>query len=106
MGRPRKNRDPTEESYRPLDPESREQQMIGLAVNLTEQKLRDGTASSQIITHYLKLASTRAAMELQLMEQDLELKKAKTAAIEADQRAEQRYINAVNAMRLYNGGEP
>lgn len=105
MGRPKKSRDPTEETYRPLDPASREQQMIGLAVNLAEQKLRDGTATSQIIEHYLKLATTRAAMEIQLMEQDLKLKEAKTAAIEADQRAEQRYLDAINAMRRYNGEE-
>ena len=46
-----------------LDPESREQQMIAYATDLSEQQLLDGTASSQVIAHYLKLGSTRARLE-------------------------------------------
>ena len=38
-----------------LSPEARENQLIDLAVNLAEQQLLDGTASSQVITHFLKL---------------------------------------------------
>lgn len=104
MGRTKRTRDPTEE-YRPIDPASREQQMIGLAVNLAEDRLRKGTATSQIIEHYLKLASTQAQMQLRLMEAEIKLKEAKAAGIEADQRTEERYQAAIEAMRRYNGDE-
>lgn len=103
MGRQSKTRNPTKETYRPIDPAVREQQMIGFAVDLAEQKLRDGTASSQIIEHYLKLGSTRASLERELLEQDLLLKKARTESIESEKRIEEKYIEAINAMRRYNG---
>lgn len=105
MGRPRKNHDIPGENYRPIDPESREQQMIGLAVDEAERRLRDGTASSQIIVHYLNLATTQAQLNLEIARQDLELKKAKTEAIESDKRMEQYYLDAIDAMRRYSGGE-
>lgn len=103
MGRTKRSREPTVETYRPIDPASREQQMIGLAVNLAEKRLIDGTATSQIVEHYLKLASTQAQMQLRLMEADIKLKEARVSSIEADQRIEERYQAAIEAMRRYNG---
>ena len=64
-----------------LTPESREQQLIHLATNLAEQQLRDGTASSQVITHYLKLGTTKAKLELEREQKEMELIKAKTQQI-------------------------
>lgn len=93
--------------YRPIDPEAREQHMISLAVDLAEQKLRDGTATSQIIEHYLKLGSAKAAIECALMQEELELKRAKTEAIRAERTEEEKYQRAIDAMRIYSGaGDP
>lgn len=103
--------EPIEESgvfgkfYKPIDPQAREQQMIGLAVELAEQKLRDGTATSQIIEHYLKLATTRTNLEIQMAEQQLALLKAKTAAIESENSEKRDYAAVLEAMRRYNGIE-
>ena len=86
-----------------LTPEARENQMIALAVDLAEQQLRDGTASSQVITHYLKMATTRERLEKQLLEQEVKLKKAKTEALESAKRIEELYANAISAMKRYSG---
>ena len=82
-------------------PEGRENQMIALAVDLAEQQLRDGTASSQVITHYLKLGSMREKLERQILKQDIELKAAKTEALQSAKQMEDLYINALNAMKSY-----
>lgn len=83
--------------------EARENQMIALATNLAEQQLRDGTASSQIITHYLKLATRREELELQRLEKEIELATAKTEALESTQRIEALYADALKAMSSYSG---
>lgn len=90
-----------------LTPEARENQMIALAVDLAEQQLRDGTASSQLITHYLKLGSTRERLEHELKLKELELMAAKTEQIKSTQRSEELMKQAINAFRNYAGqGEP
>lgn len=91
------------EGYKPIDPDARTQQMISLAVDLAEQKLRDGTATSQIIEHYLKLAAKRTDLDIQIAEQQLALMRAKTAAIESDNSEKRDYAQVLEAMREYNG---
>ncbi len=86
-----------------LSLEARENQMIALAVDLAEQQLRDGTASSQVITHYLKLGSTRERVEMQLLEQQKELNAAKTRALKSAERVEELYAQALDAMKKYGG---
>ena len=66
-----------------LNPEERENQMINLAVNLAEQQLRDGTASSQVITHFLKLGTTKAELEKEKLRNENEVLKAKAKSIES-----------------------
>lgn len=91
-------------STRPaLTPEARENQLIALAVDLAEKQLREGTASSQVITHYLKLGSTREKIEQEIMEKQKTLLSAKTDAIKSAQRLEEVYENAIKAMRIYSG---
>lgn len=93
--------------YRPIDPDAREQQMIAFAVDLAEKKLRDGTATSQIIEHYLKLGSAKARLEMALMQEDLELKHAKTEEITSRRTENDKYTAAIEAMKLYSGnGNP
>lgn len=86
-----------------LTPEAREQQMISYAVDLAERQLLDGTASSQVITHFLKLATTRARLEEKKIEQEIELQKAKTKAIDNMEESRVLYENAIKAMREYSG---
>lgn len=88
-----------------LTPEARENQMIALAVDLAEKQLREGTASSQVITHYLKLGSTREKLEKEILGQKRELLTAQAEAIQAAKRSEEAYIKALNAMRKYSGQE-
>ena len=91
-------------SSRPaLSPEAKEDQMISLAVDLAEQQLRDGTASSQVITHYLKLGTTRERLEQKRIEQEIELQKAKTKALGNAEEIKILYENALKAMRNYAG---
>jgi EAL domain-containing protein (putative c-di-GMP-specific phosphodiesterase class I) len=90
-----------------LSPEARENQLVSLAVDLAEKQLRDGTASSQVITHYLKLGSTKERIEKEILEKQKELIEAKTQSLQSAQRIEELYKNALDAMRNYSGqGDP
>lgn len=94
----------TKGSIRPaLTPEARENQLIFLATELAEQQLRDGTASSQVITHYLKLGSSKEKIEMKKLEKELKLIDAKTEALESTKRIEELYSNAISAMKRYSG---
>ena len=96
----------SEKKIRPaLTPEAEEDQMIALAVNLVKQRLINGTASSQETTHFLKLGSTKAKLEKKILEQEVELKAAKTESIKASQRSEELYQEAIKAFRSYSGQE-
>lgn len=86
-----------------LSAEARENELIALAVGLAEQQLREGTASSQVITHYLKLASTRESLEKEKLRRENDLLRAKVDAIESEKRSEELYAQAIEAMRRYSG---
>ena len=86
-----------------LTPEARENQMIALAVDLAEQQLRDGTASAQVITHFLKLGSTKAELEKEKLRHESEVLKAKAKTIESVEETKILYENALKAMRNYAG---
>ena len=86
-----------------LTPEARENQLIYLATELAEQQLRDGTASSQVITHYLKLGSTKERIEKEILEKQKELITAKTESLQSSKRIEELYSNAIAAMKKYSG---
>jgi DNA-binding ferritin-like protein len=84
--------------------ESRENQLISLAVDLAERQLAEGTASSQVISHYLKLGSTKEILEKQILEQQKVLLQAKTEALQSAKKVEELYKNALDAMRSYSLG--
>ncbi len=86
-----------------LTPEAREKQMISLAVDLAERQLMEGTASSQVITHYLKLGSSKEKLERQKLEEENKLLKAKTEALQSAKRMEGLYEEALAAFRTYSG---
>ena len=98
---------PTKMGRPAISPEARENQLISLAVDLAEQQLREGTASSQVITHYLKLGSTKERIEKEILEKQKELISAKTENLRSEQRREEVYAEVLNALRKYNGkGDP
>ena len=84
-------------------PEAREDQLIALAVDLAEQQLRDGTASAQVISHFLKLGSTKDRLEKEILSEQKKLIKAKTEALESAKHAEELYTQAIKAMHIYSG---
>ena len=86
-----------------LTPEARENQMISLAVDLAEKQLMEGTASSQVITHYLKLGSTKERLEKEKLEEENKLLKARTEALQSAKRVEELYADAIAAMKRYSG---
>ena len=96
-GQPKKRRPPA------TTPEARENQLIALAVDLAEKQLSEGTASSQVITHYLKLGSTKEQIEKGILVEQRKLIRAKTESLQSAKRVEELYANALNAMRTYSG---
>lgn len=90
-----------------FSPEARENQLISLATDLVEKRLREGTASSQETTHFLKLATQRSRLENQLLQAQTEMAIAKKEALQAQKRMDEMYAEAIAAMRSYNGyGDP
>lgn len=92
--------------------ERKENQMILLAMELAEEQLRDGTASSQVVTHYLKLASTREKderekreLEKEKLQRENELLRARTESLASTARIEELYSNALVAFSSYRGDD-
>lgn len=98
---PKKTRRPPATS-----PEARENQMIALAVEVAEKQMREGKASSQVISHYLKLGSTRERLEQTRLQGEVELLQKKSDNMESAKRIEELYSTALDAMRSYQGQEP
>ena len=86
-------------------PEAIENEMINLAIKEVEYRIRNHTASSQELVHYLKMGSEKERLEREKLEADLELQRVKAAAIESGRHMEELYNDAINAMKLYSGVE-
>lgn len=93
------------DSNRPLarTPEERENQLIQAAVDLAERQLRAGEASAQVITHYLKLGSSRERLEQKRLENEVALLQTKREVMESEKRVENLIADALQAMRVYSG---
>lgn len=98
-----KNVDNVKKGRPAISPEARENQMIALAVDLAEEQLRNGTASSQVITHYLKLGSTKEKIEKEILEKQKELISAKTEVLNSQRRMEEMYSDMLSALKEYSG---
>lgn len=100
MARPKSSK----KTHRPaITPDGRENQLITHAVDLAERQLINGTASSQVITHFLKLASSRERLEQERLQNENLLLSAKIDQIASSRRIEELYETALNAMRTYAG---
>lgn len=99
--------EPLEKTWSALSPSAREAQLISLAMDLAERQMRDGTASSQVISHFLKQSTEKTKLERQKLEYETELVRAKTAAIQSQQRTEEMIGKAMRAFKNYSGnGDP
>lgn len=83
--------------------EARENQLIALAVDLAEQQLRDGTASSQVISHYLKLSTAKYELEKEKLIEENKLLRAKTQTLENDAKSKEDYEKVIKAIQIYSG---
>lgn len=104
---PRKVGSSDSRPFRPATtPEGRESQLVAAAFDLVEKRIRAGTATSQEVTHFLKLGSSREQLEQQRLRYENELTEVKIAAIASQKKVEELYKSALDAMRLYSGQEP
>lgn len=83
--------------------EGRETQMVSLAIDLAERQLHEGTASAQVITHYLKLGSTRERLEQERIRSENQLLAARADNMSSLGRVEELYTQAMEAFRGYAG---
>lgn len=87
-------------------PEARESQLVALAYDVAEQRLRNGTATSQEVTHFLKLGSTREKLEQERLMHENMLTQTRIDNLASQARVEELYTQALDAMRTYSGQEP
>ena len=85
--------------------EDAENTNVALATELARKQLENGTASAQVIVHYLKIGSTKERDEKELRQQQIDLMSAKTGAIKSAQSSEELYADAIKAMREYSPEE-
>jgi len=87
-------------------PDGREKQIIADAMDLAQQQILEGTASAQVVTHFLKLGSSRERLEQTRIQKDIELIKAKQDDMVSRTRSEELMVQAIEAFRSYSGNEP
>jgi len=90
---------------RAVDPDAREKQLIALSMNLVEERLLNGTASAQEVCHFLKLGSMEKQLEMEKLKKENKLLEAKTDAIASQQRSEELFAKAIEAMKTYSGSK-
>ena len=99
--------EPSTKSRPSIDPDARQNQLIALAVDCAEKQLRDGTASSQVITYYLKQGSMQAKLEIERLKAETALQMAKVEQLKSEKRSEELIEEALKAFRNYAGqGDP
>lgn len=97
--------DSIKETMPALSEEGQEKRMIAAATNLAYKQIINGTASSQVITHYLKLGTEKNRLEMEKLKAENDMLRAKTEAIQSVQRIEELYKDAMDAMSIYSGKE-
>lgn len=92
-----------EEGRQPKNSRMREKLLIGLAYDVAERQLRDGSATSQVLVHFLKVGSRSEELSQEKLKSENELLKSKITALESQQQSESKYQEALDAMRRYSG---
>lgn len=84
-------------------PEERENQLINMAMDLAERKIKDGSASSQLITHFLKLGTERERLENEKLRSYVRMADEKIEQMRSQEDIKELYENAIKAMKSYSG---
>lgn len=100
---PSESKNPRSRRRPATTPEQRENQLIALAVDVAEQQMLAGTASAQVISHFLKLGSSREKLEKERIARENELMQAKIEAMAVQKQLVELYEDAISAMRVYGG---
>ena len=87
-------------------PEGREAQLVSLAFDLVEKRIREGTATSQETTHFLKLGSSRETLEQERLRNENLMTQAKIDQLASQKNIEEMYSKAYKAMVAYSGRDP
>ena len=88
-----------------LSEDAREKQLISLAMDEVEKRIRNGTASSQELCHFLKLGTQEKKLEREKLEKENELLVAKTEALKSARQVEELYKEAIKAFGIYSGND-
>ena len=83
--------------------EGREGQLVSLAIDLAEKQMQDGTASSQVISNFLKLGTVRESLEREKLTRENKLLEAKVENMVSGKKVEELYDKAIQAMKHYSG---
>lgn len=94
---------PTKKHRKARSQANRENQLIALAYDLAEQRLREGTASAQEIVHFLRMGDTKTGLEKEKLQHETELLRAKKEAVDSSKKSDERYQEAIDAFRNYSG---
>lgn len=103
MSKSTENSKKTTKIHKAMSPEARENQIIALAMDKAEERIRNGTASSQEIVHFLRLGTEKARLEKEKLAKENELLRAKTENLEMQKRSEELTEKVIRAMKEYNG---
>ena len=106
MARARNHNQMTRRRRPATTPEAREAELSSMAYDLAAEQMESGTASSQVITHFLKAGSMRERLEQERMRHEMELMEVKREQLEGQKRVEELYVSALEAMRSYSGFGP
>lgn len=102
--KPREDSEP--DARRPyMTPEGRENDVVAMAYDLAERQIREGTASSQVITHFLKLGTKKERLEREILEEQRKLIAAKTENLESEKKDKVAYEEVLAAIKKYRGDD-
>ena len=90
-------------SKRATTDEGRELEIQNLAMNLAYERLKNGTASNDLIKEVLKSGSAERRLKREIMEEQRDLLRAKREAIKSQEQTEVDYKKVLVAIRTYNG---
>ena len=99
------NSDKKNRNHADRTPEGRENRLISMALDLAEERLRNGTATAQEVVHFLKLGSEKSRVEVEKLELEKKLVEAKTENLKAQRDMATMFNDAMAAMKRYRGEE-
>lgn len=86
-------------------PHDRELQMANYADELAEKQLREGTASAQVITHYLKATTERERLEREKIRLEALRLEAQIVQIESQATSGELMSRVMEALQRYTGND-